>query len=248
MKNDVLYVNGCSFAYGIGINERESIVLSERFSNTLAHRHNLTELNLSIPGSCNARIFRRAMIDIPKYMPKLAVIVWSDPARFEIMHNDTYRFRHDEDAEQVRPLSVYSYSNPRKQAFLDYYSYLSSNHRDVFYTMQGMLSVKVLCDSLNIPCIQLPFKGTFNRELVKILSDIKAPSFSESIHEYIEVLSSSNLIFGITDNISFDSITGCDINPKMLSKIKGQEGHPNRESHMILSNWISNLITMENLL
>lgn len=247
-KNDSLYVNGCSFAYGIGIDVRESLIKENRFSKILADKLNLIEINNSIPGSCNARILRRALIDIPRIRPKLAVIIWSDPARFEVMHNNAVRHRNLEDADQVRPLSVYSYPNPTKQAFLDYYSYVSSNHRDVMYTMQYMLTIKILCDALKIPCIQLPFKSSFNRELLKIISNTKNTSLSETIHDYIEELSKDSLIFGITQNISFDSISGCDINPEMLSKLKGQEGHPNAESHKILSEWISALIDLENLL
>jgi hypothetical protein len=63
-KNMKLYVNGCSFAYGIGIeryapgNMKEVYAKCEakRFSKLLADAWKMEEMNMATPGSSNSRI------------------------------------------------------------------------------------------------------------------------------------------------------------------------------------------------
>ena len=245
MKNKILYVNGCSFAYGMGVDLQRSETLKKRFSATLSAKLGYEDLNKSIPGSCNARIGRRTSLDLYKYKPDIAIVVWSDPARFEFVDpNRDQLYKYNEDAEQVRPLSIHSYPRSRRHAFLSYYEEVSSSHRDVYYTLREMLTVKVIADSLGVKCIQIPFKETFHRELVKV-HKTNSEDYLASLHEYVDILSGDSLIFGIHDNISFDSISGCDVNPNMLSAIPDQGGHPNKESHDIMSDWLYNFIQKE---
>ena len=245
MNNKILYVNGCSFAYGMGVDIQQSETIKKRFSATLSTRLGYEDLNKSIPGSCNARIGRRTALDLYKYKPDIAIIIWSDPARFEFVEVARSKlYKYNEDAEQVRPLSIHGYPRPRRHAFLGYYEHISSSHRDVYYTLQEMLTVKVVADSLGINCVQIPFKDTFHRELMKVSKSTNV-DYLASLNEYIEILSEDKFIFGIHDNISFDSISGCDVNPNMLSAIPDQGGHPNKESHDIMADWLYNIIQKE---
>jgi hypothetical protein len=241
MKNKVLYVNGCSFAYGMGIGRTIEDNVEGRFSTSLGKFIQHDVMNVAVPGSCNQRIARRTCLDLIKHRPDIAIVIWSDPARFEFVQDDYRRYVNNEDCEQVRPLSVYSYPRSRRQAFLDYYTHISSNHRDIFFTLQNMLSVKMTADHLGVPCIQIPFKGSFNRELRKVMNS-KNPDYMDSLNDYIDVLSQDPLIFGILEDISFDSISGCDVDESMLSSIRQQEGHPNGEAHNIMSEWLHVLL------
>lgn len=247
MKNKILYVNGCSFAYGMGISVHEHEAINNRFSASLSQKLGYEDLNKSIPGSCNARIGRRTALDFYQYRPDIAVIVWSDPARFEFADPKRISpYKYHEDAEQVRPLSVHNYPRERRHAFLGYYEYISSSGRDVYYTLQEMLTVKVIADSLGIKCIQIPFKETFHRELLKV-SGSGHKDYTDTLNEYVEILSKDKMIFGINDSISFDSISGCDVNPTMLSALPDQGGHPNKECHDIMASWLHHFIK-ENIL
>lgn len=248
MKNKTIYVNGCSFAYGIGIDFYESRAKELRFSKTLCDSLGVVEDNRAIPGSCNARISRRTVVDLIKSKPELAIVIWSDPARFEFIEPTSKgSYKYPADTEQVRPLSIYNYPRHQRHAFLSYYENISSTNRDVLYTLQNMLSVKVAADMLDIPCIQIPFKGTFYRELMRAKSS-KNPDYINSLNEHIEILSSDQLVFGLNEDISFDSICGADVDKGMLSKLPNQQGHPNKESHDILSDWMLKLISDRNLI
>lgn len=203
-------------------------------------------MNVSIPGSCNQRIARRTALDLIKYKPDIAIIIWSDPARFEFVMDASRRYRHNEDCEQVRPLSVYSYPQKQKHAFLEYYNTISSSQRDIFFTLYNMLATKNIADSLNIPCIQIPFKGTFHRELEKVKLS-RNPDYLNSIEEFLEILSSDSFIYGINDDVSFDSICGCDVDSSLLSTVKNQEGHPNKLAHDIMADWLHQLLLEQSL-
>lgn len=247
MKNEILYVNGCSFAYGIGLSRDNENCIKQRFSASLSSKIEYLEMNVSVPGSSNSRIARRTVIDLMKYKPSIAIIIWSDPARFEFVQDAQRDYRHNEDCEQVRPLSVYSYPTHQKNAFLHYYSHISSSHRDVFNTLYEMLTVKITADSLGIPCIQIPFKGTFHREFTKVQS-ARNKSFLKTLEEFKELLCSDSNIYGMTEDISFDSISGCDLDPLLLSEIEDQKGHPNKEAHDIMSEWLYAKLQEKNII
>ena len=247
MKNKTLYVNGCSFAYGMGVNISERETWKERFSATLSTKIGYEDLNKSVPGSCNQRIARRTALDLISLKPDIAIIVWSDPARFEFVQPHPDRYRFGEDCEQVRPLSIYNYPRNKKHAFLDYYNHIASSHTDMFNTLYAMLSTKMIADSLKIPCIQIPFKNAFHRELLKV-SGFDNQEYLDSLNQFIDILSSDDLIFGINDEVSFDSISGCDRDKSLLSGIPDQGGHPGKAAHDIMSNWLYKFITDKNLL
>lgn len=245
MKNNLIYFNGCSFTYGMGIDEDRNETLKKRFSKTLADSLEMREMNNAVPGSCNARIARRAFNDIRKYTPELVIIVWSDPARTEFVPSNTIRSQYDgEDTEQVRPLSIYGYPSFLKNSWDIYYKNISSLYMDVLKTLHNMSTTKMLCDSLSIPCIQLQFTGGFYKDLQKC-RDTNHPSFRayrKTLLEELDYLSSDKHIIGLKTNTSMDSISGCEINPSLRSTIKSQEGHPAGEAHNNMSSWLANYI------
>lgn len=251
MKNDTsIYFNGCSFTYGIGVHENKDVIPSLRFSKLLCDQLQVTETNVAIPGSCNDRIHRRATIDLMRSSCDVAVIMWSDPARFEVVPSDTIKCQWGEDAEQVRPFSIYSYPTKVKNAFVQYYDLISTTYKETIDTLTHMANIKILCDSRHIPCIQLPFTNGLTAEIKKCLAT-NHPSFKEyrrSLIQLLNFLKSDPLVFGLSENCSFDSISGCDVDPSLRTDIPGQEGHPAAKAHTIMAEWLRNVIVEKGLL
>lgn len=251
MRNDTaIYFNGCSFTYGIGVHEQKTEIPKYRFSKFVCDEFQAQEVNVAVPGSCNDRIHRRTTIDLLKTPPAVAIIMWSDPARFEYIPKDKIKCAWGEDAEQVRPFSVYSYPAKQKLAFLDYYEIISTGYKEVLDTLTHMAGIKVLCDSKKIPCIQLPFTNGLTDEIKKCLA-ANHPSFKEykrSLIQLLTFLRSDPLIFGLDKNCSFDSISGCDVDKSLRTTIPNQEGHPGAQAHVTMSKWLINTIREHGIL
>lgn len=235
----ILYVNGCSFAYGIGIErytpgaEKEVYEKCEakRFSKTLADAWNMQEMNVAIPGSSNMRIARRTFIDLMKYKPELAIIVWSDPSRFEFCdyRDTTYPF--DADALQLRVSSVDFDDIPRstKEAVTTYYKHLSSYHSDLQRTLYNAATIKVLADSLGIQCVQMWFRDACITNALK--KGIQTPRTSTrlGLEEYLRFLENDSNIFLFDQNKTFESMG--------KGLLCSWDDHPSEEAHGHVVEW-----------
>lgn len=238
MKTDeVLYVNGCSYAYGQGVHELESLCIEQRFSRTLSDHFGLIEVNKAIPSSCNQRIARRTLVDLIKYKPKIAVIIWSDPSRREFKYGDMSgrNVKYPFELGQVRVSSKAC----TKEVEM-YYQSLSTPQHDLLDTLYHMLSVKILADSMNIPCIQFHFREAFVHDLNHSLK-YKHIHYKSTLLEYINILASDDLVYGIRPNemFSFEKIGGGYID---------HTGHPNKQSNDNVTKWAIQLIESRGLL
>lgn len=238
MKTDeVLYVNGCSYAYGQGVHEQESICVEHRFSRTLSDHFGLIEVNKALPGSCNQRIARRTLVDLIKYKPKIAVIIWSDPSRREFKYGDMSgrNVKYPFELGQVRVSSKACTKEVKM-----YYQSLRSVEQDLLDTLYHMLSVKLLADSMNIPCIQFQFREFFSKDL-KVSMEYRNVNYKSTLLEYVNILSSDDLIYGIRPGelSSFERIGGGYID---------NTGHPNIQSNDNVTKWAIQLIESRGLL
>ena len=232
MKNNILYVNGCSYAYGQGVDKSESICIRNRFSKTLSDHFGLTEINNALPGSCNQRIARRSLIDLIQYKPKLAIMVWSDPSRTEFMHTEPYYHsgKYPFELGQAKVRSLKAYPN----AVSVYYNKLRSIEQDVMNTLYHMLAIKSAADSMSIPCIQLHFRESFSKDLSSAINS-RNERCRETILEYLSILDSDELVYGIPgrEMCSFEMLGGEHLD---------ETGHPNKASHDNVSKWMTSLI------
>ena len=238
MKNDVLYVNGCSFAYGQGVSESESVCINDRFSKTLSDHFGLTEINNALPGSCNSRIARRTLVDMIQYKPKLAVIIWSDPSRTEFKDADMLgRFKKYPFELGQAKVSSLKYS---PKAVSVYYNKLRSVEQEVMNTLYHMLAVKMAADSMSIPCIQLHFREGFSKDLIYAIRGGN-DRCKQTIYEYLDILNSDELVYGGLgrEMCSFEMLGGGYLD---------ETGHPNKVSHDNLTRWIINLVNKKNIL
>ena len=238
MKNNILYVNGCSYAYGQGVDKSESICIRDRFSKTLSDHFDLTEINNALPGSCNQRIARRTLVDLIHHKPKLAIIVWSDPSRTEFMytaphyHSGKYPF----ELGQAKVSSLKGY--PSEVSV--YYNKLRSVEQEIMNTLYHMLAVKMAADSMSIPCIQLHFRENFSVDLNPAIRS-RNMRCRKTISEYLSILDSDELVYGIPgrEMHSFEKLGGGYLD---------DTGHPDKASHDRVCQWITNLVEEKGLL
>ena len=238
MKNNILYVNGCSYAYGQGVNREESICIRDRFSKTLSDHFDLKEVNKALPGSCNQRIARRSLVDLIQHKPKLAIIIWSDPSRTEFKDADMFnRFKKYPFELGQAKVSSLKYS---PKAVSVYYDRLRTPEQDTLNTLQNMLSVKMTAESMSIPCIQLHFRESFTGELNYSIKNGNK-NCRDTISEYLSILSCDELVYGIPgrEMSSFEMLGGGYLD---------ETGHPNKASHDNVSKWITSLIEEKGLL
>ena len=215
-KNMKLYVNGCSFAYGIGIeryapgNMKEVYAKCEakRFSKQLADAWEMEEMNLAVPGSSNSRIARRAFIDILQHKPERVIIVWSDPSRFEFTDYRDEPYPFGVDALQLRGSSVDFDDIPKdtKKALKTYYEQLSSYHSDILKTLYHVATIKNLCDSLNITCVQLWFRDNCIDIALKRGLQTRRIASRKTMDEYIDYLELDPNIFLFDKNKTFENM------------------------------------------
>jgi hypothetical protein len=238
-KNMKLYVNGCSFAYGIGIERYNPGKMQEvyekceakRFSKQLADAWGWEEMNVAIPGSSNSRIARRAFIDIQKHRPERAIIVWSDPSRFEFTDYRDEPYGFNADALQLRGSSIDFDDIPRstKKALKVYYEHLSSYHSDLQKTLYHVATIKNLCDSLNIPCVQMWFRNACIENALKRGLQTRRQATRDTLDEYIDYLENDPNIFLFNQERTFEALGHNLLCP--------WDDHPSEQAHIHVADW-----------
>ena len=238
-KNMKLYVNGCSFAYGIGIERYNAGRMQEvyakceekRFSKQLADAWGWEEMNVAIPGSSNSRIARRSFIDIQKHRPDRAIIVWSDPSRFEFTDYRDEPYPFDADSLQLRGSSIDFDDIPRstKKALKVYYEHLSSYHSDLQKTLYNVATIKNLCDSLNIPCVQLWFRNACIDNALKRGLQTRRQATRDTLDEYIDYLENDPNIFLFNQERTFEALGHNLLCP--------WDDHPSEQAHVHVAEW-----------
>lgn len=238
-KNMKLYVNGCSFAYGIGIERYNPGKMQEvyakceekRFSKQLADAWGWEEMNVAIPGSSNSRIARRAFIDIQKHRPDRAIIVWSDPSRFEFTDYRDEPYGFNADALQLRGSSIDFDDIPRstKKALKVYYEHLSSYHSDLQKTLYHVATIKNLCDSLNIPCVQMWFRNACIDNALKRGLQTRRQATRDTLDEYIDYLENDPNIFLFNQERTFEALGHNLLCP--------WDDHPSEQAHVHVAEW-----------
>lgn len=263
-KNNYIYVNGCSFTYGTGINNvypqslsaddscnRE--VVAKRWSTLVANHLNMGIVNDSAPGSCNDRIFRTTFAHIlsSQNKPKLAIIMWSDPPRTEIFKPMPQNQYDDIDLVQINPQGIRKISTAEQlEALQMYYAFVHSSERALVHTMTYMVALKSLFENLNIPFVMMHYKPNFYREYASVVKkwegrvnvDGKISSYVNRIKQLRSLLDHPH-IFGFNSEMSFEYILKNNSIP--LSKYC--MGHPDEYGHKAMGDWIVKYIGSNNV-
>lgn len=222
----MLYVNGDSFAWGQGAHPSndQDLVKPFRFSHLLAESMGLEEYNVAIPGSSNPRIARRSFIDIMNLKPSYVIIVWSQPSRIEFTDYRDTAYKFGQDAKQFRVSQVDLMQEPKavKTALRMYFEHLSGTYSDIANTMYHSANIKMLCDTLKIPHIQMWITDNC-LELVKESEQSPREAYKHTFNQYKDYLNSDPNIW-MYDGPSFEQISN-------YNRVSEDDGHPNAKGH-----------------
>lgn len=245
MSSDYLLTNGCSFTYGTGIGPYPLTDedIKSRWSSLVAEEFNLVDYNIGVPGSCNQRIFRTTFYHIlaQKKMPKLAIIMLSDPIRTEVFRPQSAEFS-NYDMAQVNYSSIGRFEGGLQDALVEYFSYIQTGERSLVHTMSYMLSLKYLFESKGIPYIITHYKNLFYNEVNRAVKywgtefNGTPPRMFDTLNHLINELSSAPHIKGFNEDTSFTTIINDKMGSSGFSIYSG--GHPNADGHKLMSEWL----------
>lgn len=248
-KNNYIYVNGCSYTYGIGIEVSEQ--RQKRWATLLSNKLGTDVLNSACPGSSNFRISRHTYQDIltADKLPSLGIIMWSDGPRQEY-----FRPQENEydwlDMAQVTPQGVGSIKSFfHRDAFESFFSFINSEQRALMHTINHMLSVEMLFKAHNIPLIHLQFKSNTNRHYRHFIETNKDTNSRplRNVMKHIEAcvgyLEKNNpYVYGFNKDESFGKL----MHDKQLPFSTISLGHPEHTCHEAMAEWIYDLIKSDN--
>lgn len=253
----MLYVNGCSYTFGVGIAERnipggDEEIVRQRYSTLLAGRLGMDVINQGWPGSCNKRIFRHALTEIiasPEI--KLAIICWSDPNRTEIFRpQETVRSSHE--TSQITPQGVNSITSYfHREALEGYFGFLNSEETAVMDTLSYMLALDQICSLKKLPIIQCHYKDNFNQMIAKVREGGKNPSHPcfQSVEKRVNRMVAEfqgDHVWQINEGNTDWSFTSYMKDKEMTwSTISG--GHPDASGHKIWADYLYDYVVEHNV-
>ena len=221
MKNK-LYVNGCSYTFGIGT-EPEVDNLDSPFKH-----------------SWGAQLAGKLNYDIITEKPDLAIIMWSDPFRTEMFRPQETEHQKFQSMVQITPQGVGNINSfYHREAMENYFTFIESKERAVLRTLSYMLTIDALAEAMGIPCIQFHYKWNFYKAFMNVMEDrskdvsnIAVKNLVKELQERVDLLNKPH-IYGIKDKTSFGSLRHEWGDPD--SKWSG--GHPDREGHLLMADW-----------
>lgn len=250
----MIYFNGCSYTYGIGTGKHDTLQICSKYcypsvaAKTLKQKH----INEAEPASCNFNIFRKFTKYISANKPDLVVIMWSDALRTEVFRPNLWdNSNYDNGINQITPQNTNNIKDfYLREAVEGYYGFIVNESKAALDTLTLMVSVQEICDSKNIPVIQLQYKSNLERYIrhANFLDlDVRDNKLLvEQINYFSDYLDSKDHIFGhkIGDMISFESIRKENHLPNSLYSM----GHPGREAHEFMGEWLSKYIKENDLI
>jgi len=244
----MIYFNGCSYTYGIGTGKHDTLEICSKYcyptlvSKSLKQKH----INEAEPASCNFNIFRKFTKYISSNKPDLVVIMWSDALRSEVFKPKLFDNSHfDSGINQITPQNT---NNVRdyylREALEGYYGFIVNEGKAALDTLTLMVSVQEICESKNIPVIQMQYKSNLERYVrhANLLDNSVRDNklLIENINYFTDYLDTKEHVFGYKegDMISFESLRKENHLPNSLYSL----GHPGREAHVFMGEWLTNYI------
>lgn len=222
--------NGCSFVWGDELQDP----MNSRFSKLFANETGMEEINLSIRGASNPRIYRTTIDWIQENgMPDVMIIVWSGIDRFEYV-DPIEKDKHDEYYLQCSPSRIdQSEFRRKKQALNLYISQIQSDYKASIDTINYMCEIQHLCDITNTPLLQFQFAGRHKRIMNHNINgkrinqrDIDFIEYYKSKLEYLKPYST----YGLTDD---NDLLWLSIEIDDVEVGKNYYGHPLEKSQVM---------------
>lgn len=215
--------NGCSFMWGDELIDP----LNTRFSRLMCDDLGIEEINLSIKGASNSRIYRTTIDYLTncETTPEYVIIAWSGIDRFEFL----YPYKQDKHDDYYMQCSRSRLDQPEfapvRNSLYGYVKDIASDPLDCINTLTYMNGMQLLCSSMNIPLIQIQFAHVHRQVLSSILNEMTYSVKKNKIKNYIKskVESLHNYSrYGLTNEMDL---------LKMASDIKDVDIWPNFYGH-----------------
>ena len=235
MTDKIALFNGCSFVWGDELQDP----YASRFSKLFADYTGMREVNLSLRGASNGRIYRTTLDHIQlNGEPDLMIIVWSGTDRFEYIDTDQ-KDAHDSYYLQcsVSRLHQKEFEEKRK-SLTGYMVDIFTDYKASIDTINYMCEIQMLCEKSNIPLLQFQFAHRHRDSIYLILNTKPKNNLEKEFINYyrskIDYLKPYSTL-GIKDNKNLLrlSMNIRDVTVAMIGRRMGAYGHPLEKSQVL---------------
>ena len=235
--SSVALFNGCSFVWGDELKDP----MNTRFSKLFSEQLGMIEVNLSLRGGSNERIYRTTLDYLQNNPnPETVVIVWSGIDRFEyidVMEKD----QHDEYYLQCSPSRINQAEYRKlKPHLIGYMLRILDDYKRSIDTINKMCSIQFICDTMDIPLLQYQFTNR-HRDIMNVLlgknpfneREESLQKYYKSKVDYLKPYSS----LGLKD---FNDLLGLSIDIGDVRLVRGYYGHPLEKSQVMFADMMIN--------
>ncbi len=228
--------NGCSFVWGDELVDPSN----SRFSKLISDELGIQEVNLSMNGASNDRIFRTTIdyLTTAETKPEFMIVVWSGTDRFEL-------FSSAREDRHGGVLMQCSYSRVKNKEFQhitkqleSYFKSIVTDEYDSIRTLGYMTAIQLLCKSMNIPLLQFQFAHRHKIITDRILNDMYFTSKMKDFYKYykskVDALEEYSR-YGLTNeyNLLEMSVGIRDVETRV-----GYYGHPREKSQVLYKDFM----------
>jgi hypothetical protein len=249
----MIYVNGCSYTFGIGTvphGDNPTDCLRNSWPAQLSEMLDKEVINEALPGSCNERIFRDTVNYLSSNEPELVICMWSDPGRVEGYYpNQGDWYRDIFDLFQITPQAVTGITDFfLREALESYYSFIHTDVKRCLDTLSYMNALQLICKGKNIPYISHCYKSNIERQCRHTLKILESAPTKSQMNVKDKIISMRESLddynFGVNNVISFNNL----VLDNYLPFSEYSLGHPGYEAHTFMANWFKEFIEEHDLI
>ena len=237
---EYLYIDGCSFTWGMGLDNPPK----ENWGHFLGNKLELPVSNYSIPGQGNDEMFRKVyeLLYTTKSLPSIIVIQLSELTRIRIYDDVDMKWKSASPAAWDFPKKTQDY----------YWRYYYSIYQNVYYLFFQMLLFKDKCDSLgiefyvfdgicdiNLRCLKNIEENLEKEKLLDLYQSVKDKNFLLYNGDYSwNQIKSNEKVFKEGHELFWKDRNGQTKNGEWSLNCD----HPTKESHEFMANELYNFI------
>lgn len=228
--------NGCSFVWGDELADPQG----SRFSRLISDELGIREVNLSVRGASNDRIFRTTIDHMTSMTskPEFMIIAWSGTDRFEL-------FSSLKEDRHGGVLMQCSYSRVKNKEFEhitkpleSYFRSIVTDEYDSIRTLNYMATIQLLCRTMGIPLLQFQFAHRHKIIADRILNDMYFTAKMKEFHKYykskIDALAEYST-YGLTNEYNLLEMS---VGIKDVEIRTGYYGHPREKSQVLYKDFM----------
>lgn len=222
--------NGCSFVWGDELQDP----YSSRFSKLISDELKLNEVNLSIRGASNDRIFRTTMDHLESNpSPEILIISWSSIDRFEYIDlaeqdvHDHYYLQCSPSRINQREFRIKRHSIER--FMLD----IQNDYKRSIDTINYMSSIQKVCELSSIKLLQFQFAHRHRNTIHDITNSIPKNEREHAFLEYYDQKLSYLMPYSTYGLLDMNDLLTMSIHINDVEVGKNYYGHPLEKSQVM---------------